>query len=156
MINSFTGKQLVVLGLIVFSSLTQANGFDHQHSSWNALLQNHVTWIRGGVASEMDYAGIRNDGQQFEQYLSALSEISEEQYQGWNDDQKLAFLINAYNAFTVDLILTEYPDLDSIKDLGGLPGAGGYGLYPGAAGQPAHHGGKPVHVGQRAQPLQQG
>ena len=27
-------------------------------------------------------------------------------------------MINAYNAWTVEFILTKYPDLDSIKDLG--------------------------------------
>ena len=32
----------------------------------------------------------------------------------------MAFLINAYNAFTVELILTKYPDLKSIKELGSL------------------------------------
>ena len=32
----------------------------------------------------------------------------------------MAFLINAYNAFTVELVLTKYPDLKSIKDLGSL------------------------------------
>ena len=32
----------------------------------------------------------------------------------------MAFLINAYNAFTVELVLTRYPDLKSIKDLGSL------------------------------------
>jgi len=34
--------------------------------------------------------------------------------------QQLAFLINAHNAFTVELILTRYPDVASIKDLGSL------------------------------------
>jgi hypothetical protein len=34
--------------------------------------------------------------------------------------QRLAFLINAYNAWTVELILTKYPDLESIKDLGSV------------------------------------
>jgi Protein of unknown function, DUF547 len=32
----------------------------------------------------------------------------------------MAFLINAYNAFTVELILTKYPGLASIKDLGSM------------------------------------
>jgi hypothetical protein len=32
----------------------------------------------------------------------------------------MAFLINAYNAFTVELILTRYPKLESIKDLGSV------------------------------------
>jgi len=46
--------------------------------------------------------------------------VSVEQYRGWSDGQRLAFLINAYNAFTVELILTAYPDIQSIKDLGGF------------------------------------
>jgi len=40
------------------------------------------------------------------------------EFERWNKDQQLAFLINAYNAFTIDLILTEYPQVESIKDLG--------------------------------------
>ena len=32
---------------------------------------------------------------------------------------RLAFLVNAYNAHTIALVLTRYPDLASIKDLGG-------------------------------------
>jgi hypothetical protein len=32
--------------------------------------------------------------------------------------QQMAFLINAYNGFTLELILTQYPNLKSIKDLG--------------------------------------
>ena len=32
----------------------------------------------------------------------------------------MAFLINAYNAFTIELVLTEYPKLKSIKDIGSI------------------------------------
>lgn len=41
-------------------------------------------------------------------------------FDGWPQAQRRAFLINAYNAFTVDLILTRYPKLKSIRDLGSL------------------------------------
>jgi len=51
-------------------------------------------------------------------YLDTLSAVSAARYGGWSRPQQLAFLINAYNAFTVELILTRYPDLKSIKDLG--------------------------------------
>ena len=36
---------------------------------------------------------------------------------GWTEDQKLAYWINAYNAFTLELILDNYP-VKSIKDIG--------------------------------------
>ena len=53
-------------------------------------------------------------------YLGRLSSVSAAGYAGFAPAQQMAFLINAYNAFTVELILTRYPKLDSIKDLGSL------------------------------------
>ncbi|MBS3805223.1 MAG: DUF547 domain-containing protein [Oleiphilaceae bacterium] len=105
---------------LAFSGLTFAADFDHSHIQWHELVQEHVVWVRGGVASEVDYASFKEDRSRLKTYLDDLSDVSESQYQGWSGDEKLAFLINAYNAFTVELILTEYPDLDSIKDLGGF------------------------------------
>lgn len=111
---------MVWVSLALVSGGATAETFDHEHAAWNSLLQEHVVWVRGGVASEVDYAGFREDRSRFNGYLDSLSEVTEQQYQGWSGDQQLAFLINAYNAYTVDLILEGYPDLASIKDLGGL------------------------------------
>jgi hypothetical protein len=41
-------------------------------------------------------------------------------FAAWPRAERQAFLINAYNAFTVELILTRHPNLKSIKDLGSL------------------------------------
>ena len=46
--------------------------------------------------------------------------MPEATFRGWRPSARQAFLINAYNAFTVELILTKYPALKSIKDLGSL------------------------------------
>ena len=54
------------------------------------------------------------------QYLNSLKEVDQSEFETWPKSEQLAFLINAYNAWTVELILTRYPDLDSIKDLGGF------------------------------------
>jgi hypothetical protein len=51
-------------------------------------------------------------------YLKKLSAVSQKDFDSWNNDEQLAFLINAYNGWTVKLILSRYPDLESIKDLG--------------------------------------
>lgn len=94
--------------------------FDHQHSGWNALLRQYVVVAPGGVASTVRYAELKNQRAAFQSYLASVSAVSPEEYGGWSRPQQLAFLVNAYNAFTVELILTRYPDLKSIKDLGAL------------------------------------
>lgn len=111
------------LGLMLASLLVRAGDFDQQHTVWNRLLQDHVVWIRGGVASQTDYDGFAADRQRLDQYLASLSAVTETQYQSWTRNQKLAFLINAYNAFTVQLILDHYPGIESIKDIGGWFGS---------------------------------
>ena len=49
----------------------------------------------------------------------ALSAVSPAQ-SGWTREQRLAFWINAYNAFTIRLVLDHYP-LSSIRSIGFLP-----------------------------------
>ena len=57
---------------------------------------------------------------QLKNYLSNISQVSRQDFETWNHSDQLAFLINAYNAATVDLVLSEYPKIDSIKDIGFL------------------------------------
>jgi len=97
-----------------------AADFDHRHTAWNTLLQQHVRWINDGVASQVDYAGFKADQKPLDNYLESLSAVPAETFDSWSSAKRLAFLINAYNAYTLSLILTKYPDLDSIKDLGSL------------------------------------
>ena len=97
---------------------TAAAGFDHRHGAWDALLKQHVVVAAGGSASTLRYAALRTQRPALKAYLDTLSAVSLASYGAWSQPQQLAFLINAYNAFTVELILTRYPDLKSIKDLG--------------------------------------
>ena len=48
-----------------------------------------------------------------------MARISEEQFNSWTQSQRLAFLINLYNAATLKLIVDHYP-VKSIKDIGSL------------------------------------
>lgn len=114
-------KKLVFIFFLAFSSFPiQAWAFDHSHSQWDHLLAKHVRWIRSGTASEADYTGFKADGASLKVYLDKLSAVPRREFDGWVKEQQLAFLINAYNAFTVELILTKYPDVASIKDIGSL------------------------------------
>lgn len=109
-------KQLIlVIGLLISWS-AYASEFDH--SAWNSLLNKHVVMIDQGTASQVDYDGFAKDRTQLEQYLKSLKSVSHTSFDSWSKQEQLAFLINAYNAWTIELILTEYPNLESIKDLG--------------------------------------
>jgi hypothetical protein len=95
-----------------------AQTFDHSHKSWDALLKKHVVLISGGKASQVNYAGMASDREALKAYLGTLSTVSEAEFAGWSKPQRMAFLINAYNAFTVEKILTRYPNIKSIWDFG--------------------------------------
>ena len=71
-----------------------------------------------GKQSRVDYAGFKADRAELKKVLDSLSAVSKAEFDAWPKPQQMSFLINAYNAFTVEFILTKYPDLKSIKDLG--------------------------------------
>jgi hypothetical protein len=108
---------LVIL-LALQCAVAQAAAFDQ--SAWDSLLKKHVTSLRNGQATQVDYAGFAADRSQLKQYLAAVSAVAPAEFDRWDRPAQLAFLINAYNANTVELILTAYPDVASIKDLGSL------------------------------------
>lgn len=117
---SFLSWCLGVLVVHLFFMPAAQAAFDHTHSQWDALTKRHVAWLPGGHASQVDYAGFKADRPALKRYLDGLSAVTQSEYDGWSKSQKLAFLLNAYNAFTVELVLSEYPKLKSIKDLGSL------------------------------------
>ncbi|MES9857718.1 MAG: DUF547 domain-containing protein [Sedimenticola sp.] len=114
-------KIALLLLLTLFSmTATAIEAFDHQHRLWSGLLERHVTWIGSGHASQVDYSALKKEQATLTRYLTALSAVERQRYDRWSREQQLTFLINAYNAYTVELILSRYPDLRSIKDLGSL------------------------------------
>ena len=104
-------------GLAGQGLLAQA-GFDHSHGAWTQLLTRHVVLLNDSRASQVRYAGMATDRANLKRYLQSLSLVEQTMFDTWSPAQQQAFLINAYNAFTVELILSRYPNLKSIKDLG--------------------------------------
>jgi hypothetical protein len=98
----------------------RAGAFDHGHRAWTALLARHVVLVDGGNASQLRYDAIAAERPLLADYLAALSSVRPDEFGAFTKPRQMAFLINAYNAFTVELVLTAYPDIRSIKDLGSL------------------------------------
>lgn len=117
--RNHTVKRLVVTLFLALQWMTaQAAGLDQ--FPWDSLLKEHVTPLRNGQATQVDYAGFSADRSKLKQYLASVSGIAPSEFDRWDRPSQLAFLINAYNAFTVELVLTGHPDVASIKDLGSL------------------------------------
>jgi Protein of unknown function, DUF547 len=92
--------------------------FDHNYASWEALLKKHVRWLPDNKQSRVNYRGFAADRAELGKVLESFSAVSQTQFSAFSNPQQMAFLINAYNAFTIDIILSKYPDLKSIKELG--------------------------------------
>jgi len=110
----------LLTSLLLACALPAHAAFDHRHADWDAQLKQQVVMAASGVSSTVRYAGFKAQRASLQAYLAALSAVTPQEYGGWTQPQQLAFLVNAYNAFTVELVLTRYPDLKSIKDLGGV------------------------------------
>ncbi len=117
---TLTRRHLLSLGACMFAPLPAlAQGtFDHSHAAFSALLKKHVVLLDGGKASQLRYAGMAAESAALKAYTDSLSAVSAASFGAYSKTQQMAFLINAYNAFTIELILTRYPKLASIKDLG--------------------------------------
>lgn len=104
-------KYSFILLFISLSSFSQQKSIDH--SAWTSLLKKHLN-----AKNMVNYKGMQADLPKLDAYLAMLSANAPEKK--WATNEKLAFWINAYNAFTVKLILDYYQNgkLKSIKDIG--------------------------------------
>jgi hypothetical protein len=85
------------------------NGEAITHDIWNELLVRNVDSL-----GQVNYTGFIRDKDSLQDYLDLLS--ANPANSAWTKDAQLAYWINVYNAFTVKLIIDNYP-LESIKDL---------------------------------------
>jgi hypothetical protein len=86
------------------------------HALWDDLLREHVS-----SSGEVDYKGLKSKEGRLDQYLNLLSKNVPDN--GSSKAEAMAYWINAYNAFTVKLILKNYP-VSSIMNLHGGEGLG--------------------------------
>jgi hypothetical protein len=84
------------------------------HSAFDSLLKTYVS-----STGKVNYEGFKKDKTKLDAYLETLKNNAPQS--SWSKDEQLAYWINTYNAFTIKLIVDNYP-LKSIQDLhGGKP-----------------------------------
>ena len=117
--NRFVRTLAAVAALLASGT---ALAFDHGHRAWDDLLKKHVRYIEGGNASQVSYAGFAKDRAALKAVLAEDEKVTRAEFDAWSKPQQQAFLINLYNAATIEKILTRYPDIKSIRDFGSVFG----------------------------------
>jgi hypothetical protein len=110
--------QRIAMFAFVLVSTGAAAQVDHSHKPWDELLKKHVRYIQGGNASRVDYAGFMKERARLKAVLDSYQMVSRAEFDKWTKPQQQAFLVNAYNAFTIEKILTRYPNIKSIREFG--------------------------------------
>lgn len=105
------------LALCLFAALTvRTVAFDHSHARLARVLSAQVA--NGAV----DYAALKASPAELRAYLDEVAAVKEDEFKRWTRPQQIAFLVNLYNAATLQLIAYHYP-VKSIKEIGGTFGS---------------------------------
>lgn len=114
----FTWRLILFLALAVGPVIGRAYAqpFDPTHARFGTVLGRFVTngWV--------EYSGLKREPADLDAYLDRLATIPVAEFAQWPKAERLALLLNLYNARTLRLILDHYP-LGSIRNIGVLPGA---------------------------------
>lgn len=100
-----------MLALLFLASSVFA--FDHTHAQLQAVYDKYVQDGR------VDYAGLVNERAELDSYVNSIAKVSFEQYRAFTKSEKLALMINLYNAAAIQFILNHWP-IESIQEVGGL------------------------------------
>ncbi len=76
---------------------------DPIHRPYDQLLD---LYVRDGLVY---YRAVRSERSRLDRYVASLGAVTPATYQGWNREQRIAFWINAYNAFVLQGAASAYP-----------------------------------------------
>lgn len=62
----------------------------------------------------VDYKGLKAKSNDLDAFLSAMNSLGEAEFAKWDEKRKIAFWLNAYNAFTLKAIVDHYPIKSSL------------------------------------------
>ena len=93
--------------------IAATNSFDYQ--DYADVLKTYVN--EEGL---VDYKELQANREQLNRFNQSVGELTPEVYRSWSDSEKLSFLINAYNSFTLQSIIDQKPLKTSIRKIPGV------------------------------------
>lgn len=103
-LSVLTVRSFILLVIVIWAATVSAQAaFDKQHSILTGELKKYVD------SSGVHYAKWKQHPQELDRYLAQLAAISADQYNRFNDNEKKALWVNAYNALIIRIVLDHYP-----------------------------------------------
>lgn len=112
MMKALIPAALMILSIAIQNIAGPIHGFDHSHALFSKVLRTHV---KHGL---VDYSALKSNPDDLDAYLGLVGNVSKNDFDRWTQNEQIAFLLNAYNAHTLRLIIMNYP-VASIKKIGG-------------------------------------
>ena len=85
------------------NSTSQVSTFDHSYITYGRLLRDHV------VGTRVNYQTLKGNRSTLDEVAQAFARTTKNNFTSWSTPRQLAFLINAYNIFTLQAIVEHYP-----------------------------------------------
>ena len=112
---------IFILLLKFLTSLDASASFDHSYKLYGEILAKVI--VDSEFSSKVNYSLLSTSPAELDRFLAQVEAVKRAEYDSWSEAEKITFLINSYNAFTLKLVaqgLKENPTLKSIRDLGGI------------------------------------
>lgn len=104
---------IIFPGLVISIDATSLSGKSGKMAVDNRIYEDLLEkYVKDGF---VNYRGMKNEEDRLDQYLKILEGVDPS---GLSKDDVFAYYVNAYNAWTIKLILSAYPGIESIKELG--------------------------------------
>ena len=94
---------VALLAVTPIGGESTADSFDHSYAEYGRLLRRHVIGIR------VDYTALRRKQPALNALVSEFGQVTTGEFVAWSDTEQIAYLINAYNVFTLKAVIDHYP-----------------------------------------------
>ncbi|OLP18691.1 hypothetical protein BST81_09215 [Leptolyngbya sp. 'hensonii'] len=94
---------------------TVASSVPLSYEGYGTVLRTYVN-----ADGLVDYPALQANPQRLRDFITQLKSVAPDTYATWSENEKIAFLINAYNAITLESIINQNPLKGSIKDIFGV------------------------------------
>ncbi|MCI0623941.1 MAG: DUF547 domain-containing protein [Acidobacteria bacterium] len=90
--------------------------FGFSLADYAAVLEEHVTG-EGLVR----YQQLKSNRETLDRFGAALGKLGQEEFEFWDEEEQVAFWINAYNALTLTAIINHYPIVPVLPESSSIP-----------------------------------
>ncbi len=111
---------ILVLSLFLMVNARAEYAFDQEHTSLTKALSNVVVYKEN--SGSVKYKDLIKKPGDLINYLKDIGHVSEKDFKTWSEPNQIAFLINAYNANSLQLVKDYYP-ITTIKKVPGTKDA---------------------------------